>query len=1049
MVSQHMQFVLDGRDNLTRVLDRAGEGSDQLARKLLKLGAIGGAPMGAAVVAGTGMMVAGFASAGAAAGAFKAAVQPQLAEVTKASDLYTKAQEAQAEGGEKAAAANKAYKDALAKLPPATRDTAKAFIGLKNDYTKWSDSLAGDTMPVFTKGIEMARKALPYLSPLVKTTGAALSEFMDGLDGRGLKSFIGRLDSAAKKTLPDLLSTGRNVFIGLGGIISAFLPTSDKFTGGLEKGSEAFAKWGQGLGDSAGFERFMDIASTGSGSLGNLALAALDLYEALRPVGEVAIDAAEGAAKFIRWLPPDVLAMIAGGLLGIKLAALGVGAAVSLMSLTPAALGVGAVLLLAGAFVTAWQRSQRFREIASSSMAIVAQIVIGQTRVMLYGFKLFSEAAIAGMQGVLEAAVGMFGSLPGIGPKLKAAAEAARGFKDDTGKYFDEAIGKVDAYGREVERMPTEIRIKGDIADLKNKIADAKQKLKDPSLTEPERTRLRANIDEWNEKITQANIKLVGTPKQYKTKLSAQIDSWNASIEAAKRKLSTTPPSRRANLLANISDLQNKVSSATRQLNSLNGKTSTTYVVTKYSAQYDSQAAKPFRRHGGPAPGFAGGGMPSGLLRGPGTGTSDSIPMWWASTGEYIINAKSTAKYKALIEAINSDTLGGVGGGGGTPGAGVDVAKGLVKGMAASSGSVETAARRMASMVTLGITGELEISSPSKKTTALAKHIGSGLIKGMTGTRDQIKATSKALAKDIWSAFSGTKDNKTVAWLNRQTSTQLWVASRRDALAATIKRAKEFAESTRVKAKGDASLGGMFGGEEEVTAGGIKGQLASRLEKMKRFSTYIATLAKRGLNKTMLREILEMGPEQGYAYASALAGADKATFGQINSTQYAINAQAEKLGKSGADALYDSGKNSIKGYLKGLESEKAALEKTMIKIAKHMQQALRNALGIKSPATKMEPDGINTVRGVALGALKGLPYVEAAMDTVAARMTGRVGGAASVPGRPAVVGRGGSTVIHLNVSVAPGANAHEVWQEIQKGLLSLKRSRGGASLGLG
>ena len=38
---------------------------------------------------------------------------------------------------------------------------------------------------------------------------------------------------------------------------------------------------------------------------------------------------------------------------------------------------------------------------------------------------------------------------------------------------------------------------------------------------------------------------------------------------------------------------------------------------------------------------------------GPGTGTSDSIPIM-ASNGEYVINAKATRKHLPLLEAINS-----------------------------------------------------------------------------------------------------------------------------------------------------------------------------------------------------------------------------------------------------------------------------------------------------------------------------------------------------------------------------------------------------------
>lgn len=63
--------------------------------------------------------------------------------------------------------------------------------------------------------------------------------------------------------------------------------------------------------------------------------------------------------------------------------------------------------------------------------------------------------------------------------------------------------------------------------------------------------------------------------------------------------------------------------------------------------------------------GFSGGGPVStdilgkaegGLIRGPGTGTSDSIPAR-LSNGEFVINAKSTARHRPVLEAINSDRV--------------------------------------------------------------------------------------------------------------------------------------------------------------------------------------------------------------------------------------------------------------------------------------------------------------------------------------------------------------------------------------------------------
>jgi hypothetical protein len=59
----------------------------------------------------------------------------------------------------------------------------------------------------------------------------------------------------------------------------------------------------------------------------------------------------------------------------------------------------------------------------------------------------------------------------------------------------------------------------------------------------------------------------------------------------------------------------------------------------------------------GPMPDFGGislgGFKDGGLLKGPGTGTSDSIPLW-GSNGEFMVNAEATKKYLPMLEMINS-----------------------------------------------------------------------------------------------------------------------------------------------------------------------------------------------------------------------------------------------------------------------------------------------------------------------------------------------------------------------------------------------------------
>ncbi|WP_406365305.1 hypothetical protein [Streptomyces sp. NBC_00645] len=510
-----------------------------------------------------------------------------------------------------------------------------------------------------------------------------------------------------------------------------------------------------------------------------------------------------------------------------------------------------------------------------------------------------------------------------------------------------------------------------------------------------------------------------------------------------------------------------------RARNALTGKTiyfdtiKRTYFETHgRPGQTVAAAHRPDLARGGPVRGYAGGGslqfFPNGgPISGPGTPTSDSILARFASGAtagvsntEFVVKSASVSKYGIpLLTALNDGRLeqflAGRGlAGGGTAGAGAQAGHGLAQGLLGSRGTVGDAARAMASAVETGIRDELEIRSPSKKTKALMADVGKGMIIGLTGTRAKIKSTAKDLAKDIWTAFSGSKDNRLVAYVNKETSKLLAAAKKRDVLEKKIAEAKAFAKDITRNAREGAGLSNLGMEPENVTAGGIKAGLAGKLAQIKQFTRYVDILAKKGLNKSLLRQILNMGPEAGYAYASALVGADKGTFKGINSLQSQVDKSSTKLGRLGADRMYDSGKNASKGFLKGLESQEKALEDLMEKIAKSMQKALRKALGIKSPARKLIPDGVNTARGIAVGVIAGLPYVDRAMDALSGRVIGR----ATIPptaGRGVTGSRGGPDM-HVQVDIHGALDPIATAKEFQKILLKLKRDQGmSVSLGVG
>ncbi|MFM9681096.1 hypothetical protein [Streptomyces brasiliscabiei] len=907
--------------------------------------------------------------------------------------------------GDAVAAAGKGKKEyakALKKLSPEARSFTKELVGMKKEFAGVGQDVQKAMLPGFTKALKAA-------DPVVKIVGRGMTE-LGGAFGKAAEG-AGRLfkDSGFQQDLQANLTLGRqfvgDMLSGLGGLGRSFLsfgaaskPTLTALSGGIR---DVLGKGLPGMFDGlkVGIEGSSKFLNGLFGMINRL-LPAIGRFS-----GEVA-----------RSLGP---------LLGEMFDSLGVRGAGALDTLGQVVKGLTPVFKDLGFGLKA---TTDFMQIIAPTVKDTASAIVGS---LLPSFSQVDQA-----QGPLQRLHGWIQNNKG------AIQEFAR---QGAGAF-------ITLVSAGVQHLPTLIKIfrivTGGMVTALGGVLHAAAvafswipgiggKLKNADES------FKSFKDSYLSGLQTAEEKARGfaesvVPKLSAGKLKLDIANWQSQIETAKAKMKTVPAGKRAKLQATIDDLQAKVRTAQGELASIHDKSvtiSARYVTYKGKTIFEGSAGR--MASGGPV-GFPGG----GAVRGPGTSTSDSIPAM-LSDGEYVINARSTAKYRSLIEAINANRLGSAGGMGG---AGTAVAQGLAGGMTASFGLVEVGARRMAAAVVAGIRAELEISSPSKKTAALAKDIGAGLIKGLTGSRDKIKATAKDLAADIWKAFDGKKDNRLVGMVNRQTKKLLDLASQRDKLAEKIKAAKEYASGVTSTARQQAGLANLGMGEGEVTAGGIKGGLRSKLQQIRKFTTYIKDLAKRGLNKGLLRQILDMGPEQGFAYASALAGADKSTFNEINSLQKKIDTDTRSLGRIGADRLYDSGRNAGKGFLKGLESQQDAVEKLMLKIAKGMEKALKRALGIKSPSTVMARLGAYSTEGLARGLVGGLPVLDQALGVV----SGRVAATQPVIGRPAAIGAGGGQSVHVQVDVHGAIDPVATAREVRRMLLELKRVHGiNINLGVG
>jgi hypothetical protein len=337
-----------------------------------------------------------------------------------------------------------------------------------------------------------------------------------------------------------------------------------------------------------------------------------------------------------------------------------------------------------------------------------------------------------------------------------------------------------------------------------------------------------------------------------------------------------------------------------------------------------------------------------------------------------------------------------------TAGAGAAAAQGLAAGLG-STGSVYAAARAMAAAVTTGVRQELQIASPSKKMQAIGKQTGHGFIKGLTGTKAQINSTAKSIASAITNAFKGTgsrTDDRLVKMVAAGNKRLQSLAGQRDSIAKKIADANKFASDTAGQARATGSLASIVE-PDSFSPKYVEGQMKASLNQIKAFTANVQKLQKKGLSKDLLKQILEMGPEAGGAFAQTLASADSYTIKRYNNLNAQISSASSKLGKTGADMLYDSGKKAGAGFLTGLKAQQKEIEKLMLSIAKGMQKAIRRALGIKSPSRVMDAVGRMTMLGLQGGIIRTVPAVKTAMTRVAATV------ASGLPsGMPAVAGPG-------------------------------------------
>ncbi|MBL3670644.1 hypothetical protein JL475_32685 [Streptomyces sp. M2CJ-2] len=265
-------------------------------------------------LAGSAAALAGqFGAVAVAAGVYALALGPQIGKIGEARDAqekYEQAVAASGRGSQEAAKAQQEYQRQLATMPPATREAAVAVGLLADGFEDWSDSLAGDVMGPFVKGVAVTNRLLPETTGLVKGASTQFDRLITLAGGAINTPGFDRLNNR----FTDF--TERTMRRGV-----------DQLTVFLDKLS-------RGEYDGGGLAAFFDYAKENGplvwDTLENVGEALITVLEAGSGVGVGMLDVINALSGIVSAVPPDAIALLlqlAIAIKAVKLAAAAGGAA--------------------------------------------------------------------------------------------------------------------------------------------------------------------------------------------------------------------------------------------------------------------------------------------------------------------------------------------------------------------------------------------------------------------------------------------------------------------------------------------------------------------------------------------------------------------------------------------------------------------------------------------------------------------------------------------------------------------------------------------------
>ncbi|MFE9391712.1 hypothetical protein [Streptomyces sp. NPDC006784] len=538
------------------------------------------------------------------------------------------------------------------------------------------------------------------------------------------------------------------------------------------------------------------------------------------------------------------------------------------------------------------------------------------------------------------------------------------------------AILALQDLGFKVKRLPNgSFKVTAKTGDVGNKLAAVKKLrdgLRDKTIT------LSAKAVSALKGLDSVIAKIKKTPGSKTITVKSLTGTAISALEAVGFKVKRLPDGRisvtastgsaRANIAA-VQSARDRLSSKSITITT-NRVTNimTNYITRKRSGGTFAQNGSYWRASGGLAPGFADGGSTNtivsdmqvfpegGFVRGPGTGRSDSIMAismagmpYRISNTEYVIRADSVDKYGVrMLDAINQGTF-------------------ELPRFASGGQAAKDARRQLTSDTTFTSAGSM----------ARYKYVEVVHDLGMPDSVGSMVTSINTYLRNIKAAFSGSTESRLVSQLNRvgpalfNYQRQIEdVDKRMEDAKSSLENLKGEFDNLRSSVKGSLVA---FGNITKIGKWGTSPQtLITQLQqdagRTGQFASQLDQLRAMGLDPAILKDIAEAGlTGGGMATATSLLRASPEQIAEINRLQKQLTDSADAAGRTTADAMYGAGIRAGEGLVAGLEAQHDNIRTAMMNIAKSMEDSIKRALGIRSPAKRMEPIGDYAAQGVEVG----------------------------------------------------------------------------------